>query len=90
MPAIYHTYRPMQYSGNLQSLGVRAVYEDVAILGIIMGDGVAGVVMDDLKLGIAQSKTQSHAGYAFQMAAAMLKKEFNREGPVLQLLLRYT
>lgn len=55
--------------------------------------GVEGVVGVSLFMGGGSTPSRAvvqSAGHGFRMSSAMMKEEFNRSGPVMHLMLRYT
>lgn len=55
--------------------------------------GVEGVVGVSLFMGRGSTPSRAvvqSAGHGFRMSSAMMKEEFNRSGPVMHLMLRYT
>lgn len=63
---------------------------DSAEIAVVGNDGIVGI-----SLFMGGETTPSRAivqseGYAYKLNASFLKEEFNRAGPVMRLLLRYT
>ena len=85
--ALTHVYFPTTAIVSLLYVMENGAAAEIAVVG---HDGIVGV---PLFMG-AQSTTSravvQSAGQAFQLKAQQLMDEFNRNGPVLQLLLRYT
>ena len=61
-----------------------------AEIAVVGNDGVIGVSLFMGGESTASRARVQSAGSAFRLSAAVMKEEFNKAGPVLQLLLRYT
>lgn len=82
-----HVYFPTTAIVSLLYVMENGASAEIAVVGL---EGIVGV---SLFLGgestLSRAVVQS-AGTGFRMRASLMKKEFDRAGPVLHLLLRYT
>ena len=82
-----HVYFPTTAIVSLLYVMENGASAEIAVVG---NEGVVGISLfmgggSTPSRGVVQS-----AGHGFRMKAKMIKEEFNRSGPVLHLLLRYT
>jgi len=85
--ALSHVYFPTTAIVSLLYVMEDGASAEIAVAG---NDGIIGI---SLFMGGESTPSRAvvqSAGYAFRMPAETLKEEFNRAGPVLHLLLRYT
>jgi CRP-like cAMP-binding protein len=84
---LQHVYFPTTSIVSLQYILENGSTAEIAVVG---NEGVVGI---SLFMGgnttLSRAVVRS-AGHGYRLPAALLKNEFNRAGPVLQLLLRYT
>lgn len=81
-----HVYFPTTAIVSLLSVMENGASAEIAVVG---NEGIIGIALfmggeTMLNRAVVQS-----AGYAYQLEAAVLKQEFNRVGPLQNLLLRY-
>lgn len=82
-----HVYFPTTAIVSLMYVMEYGASAEIAVVG---NEGVLGI---SLFMGGETTPSRAvvqSAGYGYRLKAALLKQEFNRAGPVLQLLLRYT
>ena len=82
-----HVYFPTSAIVSLLSVMANGASAEIAVVG---DDGIVGV---SLFMGSESTPSRAvvqSAGRAFRLKAQQLMDEFNRNGPVLHLLLRYT
>jgi CRP-like cAMP-binding protein len=82
-----HVYFPTDSIVSLLNVMENGASAEIAVVG---SEGIVGV---SLFMGGASTPSRAvvqSAGMGFRLPANRLMKEFNRAGPVLQLLLRYT
>lgn len=82
-----HVYFP---TTAIVSLRYEMESGDTATIAVIGNEAILGIA-----LFMGGATTPNHAvvqcgGYAYRLKSELLNKEFNRAGPVLRLLLRYT
>lgn len=82
-----HVYFPTTAVVSLLYVLESGATAEIAVVG---NEGVLGIA-----LFMGGETTPNHAvvqcaGYGYRLKAALLNKEFNRAGPVLRILLRYT
>ncbi|KNZ31885.1 MAG: Crp/Fnr family transcriptional regulator, partial [Methylibium sp. NZG] len=90
-PELYHTLRHV-YFPTTAIVSLLYVMEDGASaeIAVVGNEGLVGV---SLFMGGGSTPSRAvvqSAGRGFRLAAAVMKAEFDRAGPVLHLLLRYT
>lgn len=92
--ALYESGSTLSYVYFLTTALVSTVYEfedgGVAETAVVGDEGLVGIAVfmgGGSRLGRA---VVLNAGHAFRMRAQALKEEFERAGPLMQLLLRYT
>jgi CRP-like cAMP-binding protein len=82
-----HVYFPTTSIVSLQYVLESGAPAEIAVVG---NEGILGI---SLFMGGDTTPSRAvvrSAGYGYRLAAHLLQKEFNRAGPVLRLLLRYT
>jgi CRP-like cAMP-binding protein len=57
---------------------------------VVGNEGIIGIALFMGRESTPSRAVTQSAGYAYRMKAQLLKQEFNRAGPVMHLLLRYT
>ena len=85
--AMTHVYFPTTYIVSLLYVMEDGASAEIAVVG---NEGIVGI---SLFMGGETTPSRSvvqSAGAGFRMRGQLLKDEFNRSGPVLHLLLRYT
>ncbi len=84
---LQHVYFPTNSVVSLLYMLQNGASAEIAIVG---NEGIVGIpIFMGGETTTSRAVVQS-AGYAYRLAAQLLKDEFNRAGPVLHLLLRYT
>ena len=84
---LQHVYFPTDSIVSLLYVFVDGASAEIAVVG---NEGILGI---SLFMGGETTPSRAvvqSAGYGYRLKAQRLKNEFNRAGPVLQLLLRYT
>jgi CRP-like cAMP-binding protein len=82
-----HVYFPTTSIVSLLYVLENGASAEIAVVG---NEGILGI---SLFMGGETTPSRAvvqSAGYGYRLAAQLLKREFNRAGPVLRLLLRYT
>src|SRR5881227_583792 len=85
--AMTHVYFPTTSIVSLLYVMADGASAEIAVVG---NEGIVGI---SLFMGGESTPSRSvvqSAGHGFRMRGQLLKEEFNRSGPVLHLLLRYT
>lgn len=85
--SLQHVYFPTTAIVSLLNVLENGASAEIAVVG---NDGVLGV---SLFMGGDTTPSRAvvqSAGYGYRMRASLLKQEFNRGGPMMHLLLRYT
>src|SRR5437764_12774898 len=85
--AMSHVYFPTTSIVSLLYVMEDGASAEIAVVG---NEGIVGI---SLFMGGESTPSRSvvqSAGEGFRMSGQLLKEEFNRSGPVLHLLLRYT
>lgn len=84
---LQHVYFPTSAIVSLQYVLENGASAEIAVVG---NEGILGI---SLFMGgnttLSRAVVRS-AGYGYRLQAVLLQQEFNRAGPVLRLLLRYT
>lgn len=82
-----HVYFPATAIVSLLSVMDNGASAEIAIIGY---EGVVGIALFLGGETMPNRAVVQSAGYAFRLPAQILKREFNRAGPLQHLLLRYT
>ena len=85
--ALTHVYFPTTAIVSLLYVMEDGASAEIAVVG---NEGIVGI---SLFMGGESTPSRAvvqSAGYGFRLKANLMKKEFDRAGPVLHLLLRYT
>ncbi len=82
-----HVYFPTTAIASLHYVVQSGASAEIAAVG---NEGVIGVSLFLGGITTASSAVVYTAGYAYRLKRALLKKEFDRRGPLCRLLLRYT
>jgi len=82
-----HVYFPTSAIVSLLSVMANGASAEIAVVG---DDGIVGVSLFMGGVSTPSRAVVQSAGPAFRLKAQQLMDEFNRNGPVLHLLLRYT
>ena len=85
--ALNHVYFPVTAIVSLLYMMENGGSAEIAIVG---NEGVVGISLFMGGESTSSRAVVQSAGYGFRLKAQALKDEFNRAGPVLRLLLRYT
>jgi CRP-like cAMP-binding protein len=85
--ALLHMYFPTTAIVALLYVLENGSSAEIAIVG---NEGLLGVSLFMGGDTTPSRAVEQNAGHAYRVPAALLKEEFNRAGPVLRLLLRYT
>jgi CRP-like cAMP-binding protein len=85
--ALNHVYFPVTAIVSLLYMMENGASAEIAVVG---NEGVVGISLFMGGESTSSRAVVQSAGYGFRLKAQALKDEFNRAGPVLRLLLRYT
>jgi CRP-like cAMP-binding protein len=82
-----HVYFPTNCIVSLLYVMEDGASAEIAVVG---NEGVIGIALFMGGESTPSRAVTQSAGYAYRMKSQLLKQEFNRAGPVMHLLLRYT
>src|ERR1700676_3215882 len=85
--ALTHVYFPTTAIVSLLYVMENGASAEIAVVG---NEGVVGISLFMGGNSTPSRAVVQSAGSGFRLGAHLLKEEFNRAGPVLHLLLRYT
>ena len=84
---LHHVYFPTTSIVSLLYVMTNGASAEIAIVG---NDGILGVSLFMGGQSTPSRAVVQSAGFGYRLKANLLMEEFNRAGPVMQLLLRYT